>query len=260
MDEKKEKSVNLHAGHRQRLRERFVEQGVEGFHPHELLELLLSYAIPQKDTNELAHRLLDHFGGRLPQVLEADVYQLCEVKGISYHTAVLISMLLPTLRLYQKELQREMPVLTNFDAAKKFVKSQYLGITQETFLLICMDIRGRVIAVRFLATGSKIAVSVPSRRLAEEVLRFGAVRVIFAHNHPGGTSMPSSEDVMFTVTMQRFLKHLDVTLDDHIIVGDAEEDVISLKKEGFVGEAFQVGPMQDMPEYQTGSAEEERPV
>jgi len=236
MDESKTVK-NPHEGHRKRMRERFLTEGLKGFQPHEALELLLYYAIPYRDTNELAHRLMEQFGS-LSRVLEATPEQLMQVPGISQNAAVLLGIEIPLWRAYQRDAQRQKPVLDTFSAASAYLLGQYRGQNRESFMLLCLDPRGRLSEARTLSTGTSTWTQVPPRLVVEEALRFSAVQVIFAHNHPEGSARPSPEDIVFTGRMYSILSQLEVRLNDHIIVGAEEGDVVSMHRLNLMGEAF----------------------
>ncbi len=208
-----------HGGHRQRMKERFIEQGLEGFAPHEALELLLFYAIPQKDVNPLAHTLIDRFGS-FSNVLEAPVSELSTIPGIGPSTAAFITLIPHLARYYARSKAKPKQVLTNVQAAGEFCVSLFHGRANETFILIGLDIGARVIAEIVIASGTIDESTVYPRRVAQAVLNAHAHSVILTHNHPGGTLAPSPDDIETTRQIAVLLSSFDVNVLDHIIVAD----------------------------------------
>lgn len=139
---------NEHDGHRDRMRMRFLRSGLDSFAAHEVLELLLFYAIPRRNVNPLAHNLLRHFGS-LPAVLDASPEQLMQVPGIGESAATLLSLLIPVVRRADKERLGEKPVITNYREAKEYCRYLFSGSSEEVLYVICLDAQGRVLrAVR----------------------------------------------------------------------------------------------------------------
>ena len=176
---------NVHAGHRARLRERFLREGLDGFSEHEVLELLLTYAIPYKDVNPLAHALIARFGS-LAGVLEADAAELRQVSGIGENAAVLLSLMPALLGRYQKSAMGERPILSNFAQAQTFCGALFFGAHDERFYIVCLDKSARVIHTEMLHRGTIDEVAVYPRPVVEIALRHHAHAVLLAHNHPGG--------------------------------------------------------------------------
>lgn len=137
--------MSIHDGHRDRMRQRFVLEGMDHFSKYEVLELLLYYAIPRKDTNQIAHSLIDHFG-TLPQVLEASVEELEQVSGISRNTAVLIKLVTEMGRAYMVKRAEENKELRTIKACGEYLKPYFFGRTNETVFLLCLDARCKVIS------------------------------------------------------------------------------------------------------------------
>lgn len=212
---------NIHEGHRQRLRERFEQAGsFEDYTDIQFLELLLCYARPRGDMNPVAHRLLDTFGS-LRGVLEAKPTDLKKVDGVGPEVAVLISMVVPMTRRYERCLMEHRDHISNRTEAEHLCKSLLEGQNVEQFFVICLDAGCRVLGQRRIATGSLSEVSAYPRLIVETALNYNAHSVIFTHNHPGGTAGPSAEDIASTLQLQRILESLGIRLNDHIIVAGA---------------------------------------
>lgn len=214
----KEKKLNLHAGHRHRVKQRFVEEGLKNFHDHQVLELLLFYAQPYKDVNELAHLLLLKFGS-LSGIFEASVEDLMKVKGVGYNTAVLLSLVPDIVNRYQRDKWQEKEVLTDSTKMGQYVISLFAGRVNEAFYLICLDGQRRVKSVQLIAEGSSNEVAVYPRMLVEAVIRTQGKSIILAHNHPSGMLRPSDRDVELTKQVIAILRAISVKVLDHVIVG-----------------------------------------
>ena len=206
-----------HDGHRQRLRARYQHQGLAGFAPHEVLELLLTFAIPRVDTNGLAHRLLDHFGS-LHGVLEANQQELEQVPGIGGQASTLITMLLPLLRMYQQEKLLPKRKITTYADLAAYCRTLYLGVGVEQFYLLCFDARIQLLATRLMADGTPAQVGVTPRQIMQELLRCNAVGAVISHNHPSGSPVPTQEDIEVTREIEALLKSVGIRLYDHVLV------------------------------------------
>lgn len=211
----------MHEGHRERVRARFLREGLDSFQPHEVLELILFYCIPRMDTNEIAHRLIDEYGS-LSNVLEAPVDKLAESKGVSKNTAVLLSLLPHISRYYLKDRWGERPVLNSSKIAGEFAVSLLTGKTYEEFLIICLDSQNKVIQVETVHKGTVNEAVVYPRLVLETALKYKSNSVIFAHNHPGGSLKPSSADIDLTVKLKHLLQGISIKVNDHIIAAGTE--------------------------------------
>ena len=139
---------NVHSGHRERLKKRFIDNGFDNMEDHEILELLLFYAIPRKDTNELSHRLIDHFGS-ISSVFDASISSLIEVKGVSNNTAILIKMIPGISSVYEyNKHQTDKPV--NIDMICKLLLKKYIGIDNEVIYLTLLDVKCKLIFMGIL--------------------------------------------------------------------------------------------------------------
>lgn len=214
--------MSEHAGHRARLRTRFQREGLDGFEPHEVLELLLTYALPRLDTNPLAHQLIRRFGS-LSAVLEASPNELEQVSGIGPQASVLIGMMVPLLRMYEQEKLLPKRRLTTYDDLRAYCHTLYWGASNERFYLLCLDARLNLLAVRLIAQGTPLQVQVEPRVAAQELLRCGAVGAVVSHNHPSGSVKPSQEDIDITRQLQDTLNSIDVRLYDHVIIAGNQD-------------------------------------
>lgn len=221
--------MTMHDGHRKRMRERFRKEGLEGFAPHEVLELLLFYGRARGDVNPLAHRLLDAFGS-LKGVLEARPEQLMSVEGVGEETATLISMMLPMFRRYAACVCAEKQRICNRTEASAYCKALLAGWRTEHFYAICLNAAGQVLGQRLIAEGSLSEVAAYPRLVVETALNYNAHSILLCHNHPSGVAMPSADDIDSSKHLMKVLNALHITLLDHIIV--AGETTYSMAHHG----------------------------
>lgn len=214
----------MHEGHRERLRQKFLnadKDKLSNFEPHEILELLLFYVMPRVNTNEVAHRLIDKFGS-LSAVFDADVDSLQQVDGIGKQSAVFLSLISATFGEYAKSKSDIKNAVLTSDNVGKYVISLFFGQIYEVFYLISLDAQNRVITTDRICHGSIDSVEVNLRNIVSTVLRSNATSVILAHNHPGGHPLPSDADKHLTKMISQLLKAINVQVIDHIIVSDNE--------------------------------------
>lgn len=212
MDENK----GIHAGHRERLRERFRREGLDGFSEHEVLELLLMYAIPQRDVNPLAHTLIKRFGS-LAGVFDANESDLTNVPGIGKNAALLLSLMPQLFGVYQRSSLGAKPTLSTLGDAKKFCASLFMGAHDERFYAICLDQMGHVLYTELLYEGTVDEVVVYPREIVQMVIQHNAHGVMFVHNHPSGQPLPSKADLETTQKIIDALKLISVRVVDHLI-------------------------------------------
>ncbi len=219
----------IHDGHRQRLKDRFLQNGIDGFNQVQVLELLLFYCIPRQDTNPIAHRLLQRFGS-LAQVLEAPVEELEKVEGIGSNAASFLRLVTEAGRYYQVNRIQQNRILTTIDQCGEYMKPMFIGRPNETVFLLCLDAKCKVLACKEIGEGSVNSAGVPIRRIVETALIANASTVVLAHNHPSGLALPSHDDVATTRRLAMALNAVDIVLIDHIIVAD--DDFVSLAQSG----------------------------
>ena len=178
--------AGAHDGHRSRMRERFRREGLNGFADHEALELMLFYAIPQRNVNPLAHALLERFGS-FHGVLEASEEELCRVEGVGEYAAVLLHLFAAVGRRVEESRAGQREKLRNRMEAQEHCRRLLAGRRQEAFYVVCLDGQLQVLADVQIATGSLSEVAAYPRLVAEAVLRHNAHSVVLCHNHPGGS-------------------------------------------------------------------------
>jgi len=220
-----------HSGHRARLRESFLARGLQGVHEHQILELLLTFAIPRKDTNPLAHSLIKRFGS-LKDVLNANAYDLMQTEGIGESAAVLLSLVGQISR--KKDQGREQnPKLLNPDAAMRYCQDRYGENKYECFYVISLDVNRRVLYDEMISSGTLTETAVYPRLAVESALRHKAHSVILCHNHPSGDVRPSNEDIESTQMILNALSAIGIHLNDHIITGPLDSYSMKGRKQLF---------------------------
>ncbi len=220
-----------HQGHRKRLKERFRQTGFAGFEKHEMLELLLFYSIPQKDTNDLAHDLIEQFGS-LSGVFDASYENLLKVNGISDNSATLIKMIPQLANAYLNDRNDPGMILDSVEKAGAFLLSKYVGATNERVYLLCLDNKLKLLNCALVGEGSLNRVNFHPRQIIQKALQCSASTIILGHNHPYGTALPSDADILMTRQLYEMAQVLDITLRDHIIV--AGDDFVSLAQSGIL--------------------------
>lgn len=215
-----------HAGHRQRMRDRFIQTDLAGFAPHEVLELLLFYAIPQRDVNPLAHRLLDHFGS-LYGVMSASVEELSAVEGMGNYASSLVHLVYEMHRYV--ELSRENPreVMKNYRDAQRHCLRLLSGLKNEKLYAVCLNAKMEILSDVLLSQGTVGEVPVYPRMVAQAVLRYNTRCVVLCHNHPGGSLFPSPDDIRVTQSLGEMFQSMEIALADHVIV--AGNQAISMR-------------------------------
>lgn len=225
----KQDKKNVHEGHRDRLRQRFLEEGLENFQDHNVLELLLFYSIPRKDTNEEAHNLINRFGS-LSGVFNASFEELCEVKGIGENSAALIKIMPELFKKYEVDIiKNDDAVLNTGELVAKYVSTYFKGVTTEKMYLLCLDSSCKVLSFNLISEGSVNSTPLNIRAIMETSFKNNASKLILVHNHPSGVVAPSRKDVDATMSLQSILEKVGLKLSDHIIIGHGD-DFFSFRK------------------------------
>ena len=221
--------MSLHDGHRQRLKDQFRRNGLDGFTDVQALELALFYCIPRQDTNPISHKLIEHFGS-LSQVLEAPVEELVKVPGIGENAAVYLKMITELGRYYMVNRSTQNTILTTIEKCAEYMVPFFFGRRVETVFLLCLDAKCKVLCCKEVGEGSVNSAGISVRKIVETALGANATTVVLAHNHPSGVAVPSGEDVQTTRRIAMALKAVDVHLADHIVVAD--DDYVSMAQSG----------------------------
>ena len=222
--------MSIHDGHRQRLKERFLTEGLDSFSEVQVLELLLFYAIPRKDTNPIAHALLHKFGS-LDGVLHADVEQLQQVEGVGESAALLLSLLSSLMSRSMRAPVKE-KILNSVESCGKFFLKLLANERREILYQACLDGKGKLVVCKKLSEGEADSASFSVRQVVENALLADATMVVLAHNHTSGVALPSESDQIVTRRVKAALKAVDIDLMDHIIVSDG--DFVSMAQSGML--------------------------
>lgn len=221
--------MSIHEGHRQRLKDRFRQEGLDGFNEVNALELLLFYCVPRSDTNPLAHRLVDHFGS-FSAVLDASIEELEKVEGVGHNISTFLTFIPQLDRYYNDNKNKNVKVLTNVSQCGQYFRPKFINRKNEMVYMICLDAKCKVLACKELGEGSVNSAGVPIRRIVDVALKLNAASVILAHNHPGGLAVPSTDDIQTTVRVAQALAGVDVILTDHLVFADG--DYVSMVDSG----------------------------
>jgi DNA repair protein RadC len=210
-----------HDGHRKRLRERFEQSGLDAFHDHEVLELLLTYAIPRRDVKPLAKELLRQFGC-LSAVLDAPLAKLKHVSGVGDHAAVLLALAPRLLDRYQRDRWQTRRAFHSTPEVVTYLRPELSGETHEVFCVLALNSQNSLIAMERVQQGTVNKTIVFPRLVVEAALKHRATAVILAHNHPSGEPKPSAADRQLTQRLRKTLQDLDIAVHDHVIIAGSD--------------------------------------
>lgn len=225
---------NEHNGRRQRQKEKFLKNSFDVFEQHEVLEMLLYYAIPRRDTNPLAHRLLNRyitFGG----VCDAPCDELERDFGLSKNAVVLLKMQPQLARIYTESKQRNDNTIEEETIGAQF-QSMFIGRNSEAVAMILGNARGEIIFSDIIAKGSINSTEMPVRKMVDLAIRHNAKSAFIAHNHPSGSLLPSKNDLDTTMTVYDTLRSVGVVLVDHYIITDTR--YLSIRDSGMADHIF----------------------
>ncbi|MCL2634152.1 MAG: DNA repair protein RadC [Oscillospiraceae bacterium] len=226
------KPVHQHGGRRQRKKEQFLKYGIETLPDHEVLEILLYYAIPRSDTNDIAHTLIKKFGS-LNNVLDAEYDELKNVSGIGDNAASLICFFRLLSRVYTRNsAEKELIENFNCERLKDYCNTLFFGSKSEEIYCLYLTDDLKLICEERVSMGTIGKVDLPIRKIAHSALVNKCSRLVISHNHPAGSCMPSRADIDATKDVCDMFKKMDVELIDHIIVG--RDGVASLKESGYM--------------------------
>ena len=207
------------AGHRQRLRDRFLERGLEGFSDAEILELLLSFGTPRSDCKEPAKAALKQFGS-LAAVLEEPLVGLQEIKGIGPKNAFAVHFIHAVARRYLKDRLQGKRYLHSSTDVRDYLLHALRGLKKEVLTVIYLDSSHAILDTETVAEGTINVNTVYPRELVKKALQQNAAAMIIAHNHPSGSLDPSPQDIELTRTLSLLGSMMQIQLLDHIIIGN----------------------------------------
>ncbi len=223
MSQKNDKSENLHSGHRERMKQRYMEKGFRDFMPHELLEMLLYFGVPRRDTNPLAHRLLNSFGS-VRNVLKADRELLLSVEGVTPHVATMLNIVGDVHRFCAEEEALVESLRTTEDYVA-FLRPRFDRLPVEEVWIVTMDMLARVVGVHQISSGTPLSSDVNLRKVMQFALADNACKLVLAHNHPSGIALPSRPDIKTTTVLAKALEGVGIQLMDHLIFARDNECV-----------------------------------
>ncbi len=212
---------NIHAGHRDRLRNKALNSSADNLEEHEILEIMLSFVIPYKDTNPLAHELISVFGS-LAGVIDANMEDLVKIDGIGEKTAKYLALQKTFFHAINESKKAAGVIINNTKDAVDYCVKLFDDDAVEKLYLICMNPHNKVIFTKLVSSGDYNKVNIDIKKLTQLALSHNSYRIILCHNHPDGRALPSYEDNKFTraITMNMYIN--DVQLVDHIILGKGD--------------------------------------
>ncbi len=213
---------NFNEGHRGRLKSKYNKNGIDNLEEHEVLELLLFYVIPRRDTNKLAHTLIDYFGS-LEGVLSADKESISKISGCGESTAMFLNLVSNISKKYLKlRWDKKKISFNNSKDVKDMLHTLFINEKKEILYCVFLDNNYNLINTVALLHGQINKVNVDIRKLVEQCVYNNAVHIILAHNHPSGYSNPSKSDIDATLYIKNILKPLSINLINHYVVTDKE--------------------------------------
>lgn len=218
MADKPKKEPHKGAGHRQRLRDRFLKSGLDGFHDYEIIELLLTLGTPRKDCKEIAKAALDRFN-TLQNVLDATQTDLIQVPGIGLTNLFGLKLIPAVSKRYLQQQLEGKTLVTNSQELFDYLNQTIRDKKRECFVAIYLDAKNRVVADEILFTGTVTASAVYPREVVKAALAHSAAAVIFAHNHPSGDPAPSPDDMAITRKLVQACALMGITVHEHLIIG-----------------------------------------
>ena len=225
--------MGIHDGHREKMRQRFLKSGLDAFADHEALELLLYYAIPRRDTNPIAHALMERYGS-LSAVLAAPVEDLKKVEGVGESAAILLKLAPQLYRKAKMSDAEQETILSSVERVGAYLLERFAGEKNEVVYQLCLDRKGKLLVCKKLGEGGVTSADLDIRRLVENALLTGASAVVLAHNHPSGVALPCRDDYAATDRAKTALAVVGVALTDHIIVADG--DFVSMADSGYIAD------------------------
>ncbi len=214
----KEKTGGIHDDHRSRVRRRAIREGLRSFEPHEILELLLFYAIPRKDTNPIGHRLLERYK-TLAGVFDADYHDLASQEGLGETSAILLKLIPELARVYLLSRDCGLTYFASNEEIGHYLVNYYIGVNNEMPVLLLFNNKREMVHLEVLNEGVVNTASIHPRRIVELAIAHKSSAVVLAHNHPDGEMQPSESDIELTHSLRRTLRELEIELIDHIVVG-----------------------------------------
>jgi DNA repair protein RadC len=209
------------AGHRQRLRDKFHDRGIDALSDSEVLELLLTMGSPRRDCKDIARAALRKFGS-LPEVLEAPAAELQKVSGIGSLNSFALTFVQAVSRRFLKERLRNRQYLRSSQEVANYLVHAMRDLKKEVFNVIFMDASHSIINTETIAEGTLTTNTIYPRELVKMALEQHAAALVIAHNHPSGSLDPSSDDLRLTRHLFAACRLVNINLLDHLIIGESE--------------------------------------
>lgn len=250
----------MHEKHRQRMKERFLRSGGDGFAPHELLEMILYYSNPRGNTNPTAHELLERFGS-IKGVLEAPVDELIEVNGVGMHTAVLLHLIPELMRRCARDGEKRGTIYSTLSKIGTYIYPRFIGVDQEKLYMMLFNNRMEMLDCILISDGVVNVSEVPARKMIELCIRKKAANVVIAHNHPDGMAYPSENDLSVTMSFYETFRSIGINLIEHLVISGNHfwpiikrncqlfDTVNTLKSAGVVEKVFYDGSPEEDGSY-----------
>ncbi|MCL2592520.1 MAG: DNA repair protein RadC [Defluviitaleaceae bacterium] len=225
-------SENPHKGHRERVKKRYINEGLTSFEDHQVLELLLFYAYKQVDTNKIAHKMIQTFGS-LDNLFDAHPKEIEKRCKVSENIAVLVSLIPHLSKRYAGARFKKRDVLSNSLDVGKYCVNLFTGHKYECFYMICLNTQRQVLYTELVHEGTIDAAHIYPRVIVEKALLHKAASVIISHNHPSGKLGASHSDIELTRKLMATLGNIDIDIIDHVII--AGNDYYSFAERGLLG-------------------------
>lgn len=222
-----EQPQNIHADHRKRLRESYLNSSIFALPPHNVLEILLFYSVPRKNTNEIAHRLINTFGS-FAAVFEAPYESLLTVKGVGPESALLIKFFADVFAYYLKEKNPMTDLPLSYENVKDYLRPYFIACRFEKFVVTYTDGEGCAIRTTEISQGFHDMVNADLAEIVKTAILYNAKGIIIAHNHPDGFVLPSSQDIETTIALSSLCASLGIVFCDHLIFG--KDDIFHLSR------------------------------
>ncbi len=227
---------HVHGGHRQRLKDKVRQNGLTSLSLHEVLELILTYTIPQKDTNQLAHELIDTYGS-FSKVLEADYYDLMKNKGVGEETALFLSMLPRLFDIFKEDKEEnDINFLRSPYECVKYFRSKYEIKNKEFLYVVCLNNSCKIMKTIIIEGNSDNSVSIDIKKFANMINNENTASIVLFHTHPNGEVKPSREDILTTQNILNICCIMNVVLCDHIILN--EKDYFSFGRDNLLFDMY----------------------
>ncbi len=231
---KGEKNEFDHTGHRARLKEYYRTNGIDAMRDYEILEMLLFYSVPRRDTRVIARRLLQKYGS-IAAVMDAPLEDLADVEGLSENTALILKMIPDLARVYSVSKSENIVQFSSTRDIQDYLCNYFIGVKTECYYMLCLDNAGRLLKCKKMAEGEANSVIVDIKKISIEIATSNAYGIVLAHNHPAGSALPSSADIKVTQKIYTIAKNLGVFLIDHFIFSPTEALSMANSKKFYSG-------------------------